>query len=171
MDHSLTHLRIVGADLCKTVLVVSPKGTGFLLKNASDPGYGAESWLDAAPPVGEEPLYSNLCKLTEGWTREWDGERKVAYMSKDQQWVSYEDPRSVEEKVTYVNMKGMAGLAVNHIAMDDFRGECSNTTFPLLRSIQAHLHPQPCEPAPAGRVQASRYAAIASIILHLLTLA
>ena len=55
MDHSLTHLRIVGADLCKTVLVVSPKGTGFLLKNASNPGYGAESWLDAAPPVGEEP--------------------------------------------------------------------------------------------------------------------
>ena len=61
-------------------------------------------------------------------------------MYKDDQWLSYEDEVSVAEKLRYIEEQGMAGVALNNLAWDDFLGRCnSSNTFPLLRLMRKKL--------------------------------
>ena len=52
-----------GAVLCKTVLVISPKGSGFKLKNSTENTIGAWSVVNAVPSIGEEPKFKEICKI------------------------------------------------------------------------------------------------------------
>ena len=62
----------------------------------------------------------------------------MAYVFKEDQWISYENRQSVREKVLYANEEGLAGIAVDNVAMDDFLGDCYGVTFPLVREIHDH---------------------------------
>ena len=83
---------------------------------------------------GGNPTYLQICKEAreEGWRHQWDDERSVPYMWRGRRWISYEDGRSVLEKVDYANREGMAGVAVNDLWWDDVLGECYNTGYPVL---------------------------------------
>jgi len=143
VDHSWQHMKRRKAIPCKTVLVVSPKGCGFKLKNATENGMGAESIRSAIPTIGAEPKFNEICGMvqpTGEWVTVWDEERKVSYMHKGEQWVSYEDEQSLEAKVNYANVEGLAGLAINNLAYDDFAGRCnSSNRFPLVRLVKEKL--------------------------------
>ena len=54
-------------------------------------------------------------------------ERKIG-----SQWVTYDDPRMVKDKATYIVEKQLGGAAVWDISLDDFRGACNLGTNPLL---------------------------------------
>jgi len=143
VDHSWQHMKRRKAIPCKTVLVVSPKSSGFKLKSAAENGMGARSIEGAIPTIGDEPKFNEICRMVEPtgeWTRVWDKERKVSYMHKGDEWVSYEDEQGVEAKVNFANMEGLAGLAINNLAYDDFAGRCnSSNRFPLVRLVKEKL--------------------------------
>nr|QFZ95573.1 imaginal disc growth factor [Hydropsyche angustipennis] len=54
-------------------------------------------------------------------------------------WVSYEDPDTAGNKAGYVRAKGLAGIAVNDLSLDDFRGLCTGDKFPILRAAKYRL--------------------------------
>ncbi|XP_030381285.1 chitinase-like protein Idgf5 [Scaptodrosophila lebanonensis] len=54
-------------------------------------------------------------------------------------WVGYEDPTSAAIKAGYVHAKGLGGVALFDISLDDFRGQCADEKYPILRSIKYKL--------------------------------
>ncbi|XP_063223446.1 chitinase-like protein EN03 [Bacillus rossius redtenbacheri] len=54
-------------------------------------------------------------------------------------WVGYEDPDTAGLKATYAKQKGLGGIAVFDLTLDDFRGVCSGDKFPILKSAKSKL--------------------------------
>ncbi|XP_050306762.1 chitinase-like protein Idgf4 [Anthonomus grandis grandis] len=54
-------------------------------------------------------------------------------------WIAYEDPAAAANKATYVRNKGLAGIAVDDLTLDDFKGVCSNHQYSILRAAVAAL--------------------------------
>lgn len=54
-------------------------------------------------------------------------------------WVSFEDPDTAGQKASYVKAKGLGGVAVVDVTLDDFRGLCTGDKYPLLRAAKFRL--------------------------------
>ncbi|XP_030758282.1 chitinase-like protein Idgf4 isoform X2 [Sitophilus oryzae] len=54
-------------------------------------------------------------------------------------WVGFEDPDTVGNKASYVKAKGLGGIALVDISLDDFRGTCTSDLYPLLRAAKFRL--------------------------------
>ncbi|KAK4880772.1 hypothetical protein RN001_008918 [Aquatica leii] len=54
-------------------------------------------------------------------------------------WVSYEDPHTAENKASYVRSKGLGGIAIVDLTLDDFRGLCTGNKYPILRAARLRL--------------------------------
>lgn len=59
-------------------------------------------------------------------------------MSGDQ-WVGYDDEKSLALKVEYAKGLDLGGIMVWSLDTDDFRGICGTKTYPLLRTIKDTL--------------------------------
>lgn len=55
-------------------------------------------------------------------------------------WVGFDDERSIEEKMLWLNQNGYAGAMVWTIDMDDFTGQCAGIKYPLLHVMANHLY-------------------------------
>ncbi|KAL0270126.1 UNVERIFIED_CONTAM: hypothetical protein PYX00_007630 [Menopon gallinae] len=51
-------------------------------------------------------------------------------------WVGYEDPDTTATKAAYARSKGLGGVAIVDVTLDDFRGVCTGDRFPLLRAAK-----------------------------------
>lgn len=49
-------------------------------------------------------------------------------------WIGYEDPNTIANKAKYVKNKGLGGLAFFVMTLDDYKGRCDGTTYPLLKA-------------------------------------
>lgn len=54
-------------------------------------------------------------------------------------WVAYEDPDTAGYKGAYVKNKGLGGIAIWDISLDDFRGICTGERFSILKAAKNHL--------------------------------
>nr|XP_023014132.1 chitinase-like protein Idgf4 isoform X2 [Leptinotarsa decemlineata] len=54
-------------------------------------------------------------------------------------WVSFEDPDTAGQKASYVRAKGLGGIAIVDISLDDFRGLCTGDKYPILRAARYML--------------------------------
>ncbi|GJQ87058.1 hypothetical protein Trydic_g6817 [Trypoxylus dichotomus] len=54
-------------------------------------------------------------------------------------WVGYEDPDTAGNKAAYARAKGLGGVAIYDITLDDFRGLCSGDKYPILRAAKFRL--------------------------------
>lgn len=54
-------------------------------------------------------------------------------------WVGYEDPDMAGNKAGYVRAKGLGGIGIFDLSMDDFRGTCTGDKFPILRAAKYRL--------------------------------
>ncbi|XP_076269529.1 chitinase-like protein Idgf4 [Rhynchophorus ferrugineus] len=54
-------------------------------------------------------------------------------------WIGYEDPDSATNKATYVRNKGLAGIALDDLTLDDFRGVCTRDKYSILKAAVAGL--------------------------------
>ncbi|XP_073826296.1 chitinase-like protein Idgf3 isoform X1 [Musca autumnalis] len=54
-------------------------------------------------------------------------------------WVSYDDPGTAAEKAIFVKNRGLGGIGLFDLTMDDFRGTCTGDKFPMLRSMKYRL--------------------------------
>lgn len=62
----------------------------------------------------------------------WDEEQKVPVAIADDQWIGFDDERSIREKMKYILDNNYAGAMVWTIDMDDFHGDCSGIKYPLI---------------------------------------
>ena len=81
--------------------------------------------------------------LKEGATYFWDDEQKVPYAIKGDQWVGFDDERSLIEKMNWVISNNYAGSMVWTVDMDDFLGTCSGVKYPLLNIMAHYMYGKP----------------------------
>lgn len=54
-------------------------------------------------------------------------------------WVGFEDPDSAGSKAAFVRGKGLGGVAVFDLSLEDFRGACTGLKFPIVSKIKEKL--------------------------------
>ncbi len=82
--------------------------------------------------------YFEICKLLkDGWSKEWNDEQKIPYAFKEDQWVGYDDPKSIKLKCEYAAKRKLAGAMIWSLDLDDFTGGfCNEGKYPLLSAIK-----------------------------------
>ncbi|RZC35409.1 chitinase, partial [Asbolus verrucosus] len=146
-----------GADPQKLALGMGTYGRTFTLSNQNNNKLGAPvtgggnggKYTSESGMIG----YNEIVELQNGggWTVVWDDEQKVPYMYKGNQWIGYDNPRSIAIKVEYAKSLNLGGTMIWSIETDDFKG-LSGTKYPILNTINQALAgtgtvPQP-EPEP-----------------------
>ncbi|XP_011310399.1 acidic mammalian chitinase [Fopius arisanus] len=133
-----------GAPRDKLVLGMPLYGRAFTLTNPSDNAVGASArGAGAAGPYTREPGmlgYNEICEMQSqgNWNIVFDEERRVPYAVKGDQWVGYDNIKSIREKAELVKDLGLAGAMVWSIETDDFKGICGHK-YPLLKTINSVL--------------------------------
>jgi len=54
-------------------------------------------------------------------------------------WIGFDDPDSAGHKASFVRGKGLGGIAVFDLSLEDFRGACTGTKFPIVTKIKEKL--------------------------------
>ncbi|XP_076237232.1 imaginal disc growth factor 4 isoform X1 [Calliopsis andreniformis] len=54
-------------------------------------------------------------------------------------WVGYEDPDTAGNKAAYAKAKGLGGVAIYDLSLDDFRGICTGDKYPIVRGAKYKL--------------------------------
>lgn len=86
--------------------------------------------------------YYEICDLVkkQKWHTDFDKEQQVPFAYKDDQWVSYEDQKSIEKKCHYAAEKRLAGAMIWSLDFDDFNGAfCGQGKYPLLTTVKKTL--------------------------------
>lgn len=73
--------------------------------------------------------------MSENWSIQWQSEQMTPYAFTNDQWVGYDDVKSVTIKSNYALDAGLGGVMVWSVETDDFRGICGNGEYPLLTAI------------------------------------
>ncbi|XP_059140739.1 chitinase-3-like protein 1 [Physella acuta] len=77
------------------------------------------------------------------WTNHWIEDQQVPYTTKGDQWVGYDDVKSIRIKAErLINGYGLAGAFVWSVELDDFNGYCGGGKYPLLRAINDVIRPR-----------------------------
>ncbi len=87
------------------------------------------AWDDADQLTGTNPWYVLKQKLNSGdYTRYWDPESHVPYLysKTTQEFLTYDDPQSIKEKVDYINAQGFGGAILWDISGDTPEHELGN---------------------------------------------
>lgn len=69
----------------------------------------------------------------------WDEEMKVPYMVMGDQWVGFDDERSIRNKMSWIKENGYGGAMVWTVDMDDFTGTVcgSGVKYPLIGAMRS----------------------------------
>ncbi|CAH1365849.1 hypothetical protein MTP99_002131 [Tenebrio molitor] len=120
-----------GAALDKIVLGLGFYGHGYTLADPNNHGVGA-------PTVGggEGGSYDHICSLVDGWTEVWDDEQEVPYKYSGDQWIGFDNPRSIGLKVQFAKSRNLGGVMMWALDQDDKDGSCGTT---LLQSVKDNL--------------------------------
>lgn len=124
----------------------SPVGTPPLIAD----GPGAEGPHSRIPGV---LAYPEVCSLLTERTlgrlvRISDPSKKYgvyAYRKYDKKtrtdgiWIGYDDPGTAELKAQYVKSRGLGGVAIYDLSLDDFRGTCTGEKFPIVKAVKNKL--------------------------------
>lgn len=81
--------------------------------------------------------------LKNGATYIWDDEMKVPYAVAGDQWVGFDDERSIRNKMQWLKNNSYAGAMVWTIDMDDFTGTVcgGDVKYPLIGAIRLVFAP------------------------------
>ncbi|XP_069365183.1 probable chitinase 10 isoform X2 [Maniola hyperantus] len=128
----------------KLVLGIPLFGRSYTLSASTlpSPGAAVDGWGDEGQYTQTRGMlaYFEICMIE----REEKGASSVdaqgnAYAVFDNQWISYDTPATVFEKMKFIKSNGLAGAAAWAIDMDDFRGLCGSP-FPILSAISTSLN-------------------------------
>ncbi|OWF44902.1 chitinase-3-like protein 1 [Mizuhopecten yessoensis] len=141
---TMNHYIALGAPKEKLVMGVRGAGASFTLKDSSKHDVGAPVIVGGGNKGSVRQLkghlaYYEICfdLINKGATTVWDDEQKSNYAYMEDQWVGYDDTRSVVEKVNYAGNLGLGGVMFWAFDYDDFSGTyCDNGTYPLLTAMK-----------------------------------
>ncbi|XP_058058195.1 endochitinase-like [Anopheles bellator] len=119
-------------------------GRSYTLISSAEtsPGSGVIGAGKIGPFTNDPGLlgYFEICdQLKDGnWTTEWDSIAESPYTHLGDQWIGYENERSLETKTRWATEKGLAGVYVYTLDLDDYRGKCGEA-YPLVRTLHKYL--------------------------------
>ena len=93
------------------------------------------AWDDVDQYTGTNPWYVLKEKLASGeYTRYWDSESQVPYLysKTKQEFLTYDDPQSIREKVDYINAQGFGGAILWDISGDTPEHQLGNIVETIL---------------------------------------
>ncbi|XP_066983063.1 endochitinase-like [Macrobrachium rosenbergii] len=101
---------------------------------------GIKQWIGGGNPGPYTEAYGTLayfevCKMMlddKAWVPEYDNLGLVPYTYKDDQWVGYEDPDSLQIKMDYVKEMGFLGAMTWAIDQDDWHNWCGLGVNPMM---------------------------------------
>jgi chitinase len=102
--------------------------------------------LGAIATSGGWANYPDICSITNDQVNGhvvWDEEARVPYCYRGSDWISYDDERSIREKMALIAEFGLGGAMVFSLDTDDFAGVCDGkgeSKFPLLNVVVENLH-------------------------------
>lgn len=146
VDYSLREWIKQGAPPQKILMGVPAYGRSFTLADPEQFDIGA-----ATVKGGKEGRYTieegflayyEVCDFLyeDNTTLVWDNEQQVPFAYNGDQWVGFDDERSVQVKMDWIKTTGIAGVMVWSVDMDDFRGNCgAGTKYPLLNAMSEAL--------------------------------
>lgn len=108
------------------------------------------AWDDAKDFTGTNPWYVLKQKLNTGeYTRYWDSESHVPYLYSEttQEFLTYDDPQSIREKVDYINEQGFGGAILWDISGDTPEHELGHIVDDILTASTPQPDPDP-QPEP-----------------------
>jgi len=142
VDWAVQYWLAGGCARNKLVVGLATYGRSFTLTNANNNGLGAAASGGGRPgtATGESGFlaYFEVCQLinTAGSAIVYNTEHQAPYMYNGNQWVGYDNERSLTEKMSYIRTGNFAGWMVWNIDLDDFTGRyCNAGTYPLLRLV------------------------------------
>ncbi|XP_073960810.1 chitinase-3-like protein 1 [Choristoneura fumiferana] len=168
VDVTLDYWLSQGCPPSKLVLGLPLYGRTFTLTNANVNGVRAPA--SGAGIAGQFTVtngligYNEFCKRlqTETWDVRYDSLAKVPYAVQGRNWVSYDDPNSLTQKVEYAMNLGIAGAMVWSIETDDFHGICGEK-FALLKAINSALDGSAATESPSASTTAASTTAFTTI--------
>lgn len=133
----------LGAPKEKLVIGMPTYGRSFTLSNPDR--YKVHS---PASGGGKEGTYTKesgflayyeVCELLQnGASYVWDDEMKVPYAVQDNQWIGFDDERSIRNKMKWIKDNGLGGAMIWTVDMDDFTGSVcgGNVKYPLIGAMR-----------------------------------
>ncbi|XP_014781231.1 acidic mammalian chitinase [Octopus bimaculoides] len=132
-----------GAPRAKLNLGLATYGRGFQLANLrnSFPGAKSKGPCEAGQYLGQRGFlaYFEHCHLKNKTTSYWMDDSKVPYIVNGDQWIGYDDQKSMKFKAEWMMKMGFGGVSVWTLDMDDFNNLCGDGDYPLLRQINKIL--------------------------------
>ncbi|XP_018326596.1 endochitinase-like [Agrilus planipennis] len=128
-----------GVDPKKLIVGIPFYGKSYTLANASNNAIGAPITGGGEPgpyllDSSNLVYYEILEKLQQGWTEVYDKNYQSPYAYSGNQWVGYDNVRSVLAKVRFACSKGLGGVMNWAIDEDDFGGYFGRK-YPLLKAM------------------------------------
>jgi chitinase len=117
-----------GCPRYKLIVGVPFYGYEFVLRNSANnrPGDAIDQAASKALPDGGALSYTQICRLINngGWAVTFDDVVKCPYMTRGTRWVGYEDTRSLQLKMDWIQNQGFGGTMIWAIQHDDFNAQC-----------------------------------------------
>ncbi|KAB0800036.1 hypothetical protein PPYR_07916 [Photinus pyralis] len=145
VDYSAREWVKQGAPKEKLMIGMPTYGRSFELVNMSQFDIGAPASGGGKPGqfTSESGFmsYYEICDFlqVENTTLVWDNEQQVPFAYREDQWVGFDDERSLKTKIAWLKEEGFGGIMIWSIDMDDFRGHCGGLKYPLIASMKQEL--------------------------------
>lgn len=145
VDYSAKEWVRQGAPLEKLIIGMPVYGRTFQLADSAKFDIGAEALGggEAGRYTGESGFlsYYEICDFLHqpNTTLVWDNEQQVPFAYRGDQWVGFDDERSLRTKVAWLKTEGFGGIMVWSVDLDDFRGYCGTGKFPLIKAMVKEL--------------------------------
>lgn len=146
VDHAANLWVKMGAPREKLIIGMPTYGRTFTISDLSrhTPNSPASGGGKAGIYTKEEGFlaYYEICEMLQnGGVYVWDEEMKVPYMVDDNQWVGFDDERSIRHKMSWIKENNFGGAMVWTVDMDDFSGTVcgGNVKYPLIGAMREEL--------------------------------
>ncbi|XP_027204331.1 chitinase 7 isoform X2 [Dermatophagoides pteronyssinus] len=148
MEYGVKMWEKLGAPKDKLIVGLATYGRSFTLSSTGNNGFNAPS--SGGGKAGEYTRESGflafyeICEMLKNGAKYiWDEEQKVPYAIQGDQWVGFDDERSIREKLRWVIDNGYGGAMVWTVDMDDFKGTCAGIKYPLIGIMGEELLGRP----------------------------
>uniref|UniRef100_A0A182YE47 Uncharacterized protein n=1 Tax=Anopheles stephensi TaxID=30069 RepID=A0A182YE47_ANOST len=142
IDYHVDRWKMAGLSCGKIVIVIQTMTLTYKLYIQNEYRVGTP-----ALQLKIRPYYKICRKLYSGSLEIWDSNVKSPYAFRDLSWYSYENEKSVKEKVGFVVQQGLGGLAVFYYDEDDPINICGDGQYPLTAIVVAALQSQYLPPS------------------------
>ncbi|XP_044253062.1 probable chitinase 10 [Tribolium madens] len=145
VDYSAREWIKQGAPKEKLMIGMPTYGRSFELVNKTQFDIGAPASGGGTPgkytsEAGFMSFYE-ICDFLheDNTTLVWDNEQQVPFAYRGNQWVGFDDERSLKTKMAWLKEEGFGGIMIWSVDMDDFRGSCGSGKYPLINAMRQEL--------------------------------